>query len=387
MAGIHRSGRVRIFVLGLSHTQTTTEFTTCAFTMKAWNLCRMMYDLGHEVIHMGTEGSNPVCTEHVSITPYDMWHDLYGNPGNRYYNFSTDGKYAPYQKLYVDNLRKAVQERVTDKWSSIICVTWGDAQKWAVEGDSLKQHIVESGIGYKHTFAPNRVFESYAWMHFLYGVAQRYNGNGWYDVVIPNAFDPDMFRFQEKKDNYFLYLGRLNDDKGIYIARDIAGRVGAKLIIAGQGDPARFLANSPWVEYRPPVGVEERKELLANARALICPTQYVEPFGGVAVEAQMSGTPVICTDWGAFPETVCHGYTGFRCRTMEQFMWAANNIDTISPVTCRKWAVDNYSLRRVAKMYDDYFHSVMDLRHEAGWYHMGRSRTELDWLKKEYPTH
>ena len=376
---------MQIFVMGLTHTQTTVEFTTCAFTMKVWNLCRMLHDLGHEIIHLGTEGSNPVCTEHVSVTPYDMWKDLYGKPGSGFYKFDVDGKYAPYQQLYVDNARNAIKSRMRSPWESIICVTWGDAQRWAVETPDIPQHVVESGIGYKHTFAKHRVFESYAWMHMLYGVDQRHRGEGWYDVVIPNAFDPSMFTYKEKKDNYFLYLGRLNDDKGIYIARDLASRTGIPLKIVGQGNPDRFLSGSPFVTYHPPVGVEERRELLANAKALICPTIYVEPFGGVAVEAQISGTPVICTDWGGFSETVCHGYTGYRCRNMSQFLWAANNIDRISPAVCRKWAMDNFSLDRIGKMYDEYFHTVADLKYTEGWYYMGRTRTELDWLKKEFP--
>ncbi len=91
----------------------------------------------------------------------------------------------------------------------------------------------------------------------------------------------------------------------------------------------------------PPVGVEGRRKLMAEAAAFICPTQYVEPYGNVAIEAQASGTPVICTDWGGFTETVLHGYTGYRCRTMEQFEWAAGNIGRIDPAACRQWVVDN----------------------------------------------
>ena len=40
----------------------------------------------------------------------------------------------------------------------------------------------------------------------------------------------------------------------------------------------------------------------------------------------MSGTPVIATNWGVFPETVIHGLTGWRCRTLEEFEWAAQNV-------------------------------------------------------------
>ena len=74
---------MKIIVIGLPHTKTLDPcredaFTTCAYTMKVWNLCKMMHERGHEVIHMGTEGSKPICTEHVDVGPAKMWQELYG---------------------------------------------------------------------------------------------------------------------------------------------------------------------------------------------------------------------------------------------------------------------------------------------------------------------
>ncbi len=219
----------------------------------------------------------------------------------------------------------------------------------------------------------------------LYGQQQRFDGNAWYDAVIPNAFDPEMFDFRpHDKQDFFLFMGRLNADKGVRIAIDVARLAGRPIKIVGQGDPSRFLAENPHASYVPPVGVEGRRKLMAEAAAFVCPTQYVEPFGGVAVEAQLSGTPVICTDWGAFPETVLHGYTGYRCRTMEHFEWAARNIGRLDPAVCRQWALDNFSLDRIAQMYEEYFQSLLNLDRK-GWYEEHPNRDQLDWLRKRFP--
>jgi hypothetical protein len=142
---------MKIFVLGVPHTQTTTEFTTEAFTMKTWNLCRMMRQRGHEVIHLGTEGSNPQCSEHVSVIPKDLWASLYGLPGSQRYNLETGGQYKPYHELYASNVREAILTRVKRPWEAIVCCTWGGAQRAPTSG--LNQFVVESGIGYKHTWA------------------------------------------------------------------------------------------------------------------------------------------------------------------------------------------------------------------------------------------
>jgi glycosyltransferase involved in cell wall biosynthesis/2-polyprenyl-3-methyl-5-hydroxy-6-metoxy-1,4-benzoquinol methylase len=374
---------MKIFVLGLPHTQTNTDFTTCAFTMKAYHLCKMMHRRGHEVIHLGVEGSNPECSENIPIISKDRWVNLYGHPGTKFYNLDTQSLgHKEYHNDFAINMRNEIIKRTPNPHSAIICVTWGGAQQIATQ--DLPQFIVESGIGYPHTWAKYRVFESYAWMHMIYGKENKFGGQGWYDTVIPNAFDPNHFEYNENPEDYLLYFGRLNSDKGVGVACDVAKNTGHKIKIVGQGDPTPFLNIGEHVEYIPPVGIEDRKKLMANAKALLCPTWYIEPFGGVNIEAQMCGTPAISTDFGVFSETIIHGVTGYRCHTMEELEFAVKNINKLSRKACREWALNNYSLDRVALMYEEYFQRLLNLNSD-GWYQKNTNRTQLDYLKKAYP--
>lgn len=106
---------------------------------------------------------------------------------------------------------------------------------------------------------------------------------------------------------------------------------------------------------------------MSKAKALFLPTLYLEPFGYVVLEANLSGTPVITTDFGAFPETVKHGVSGFRCRTFKEFCEAAKNVENLKPSECRDWA-SNFTLDKIAPMYKRYFTQILDLATPKGWY-------------------
>ena len=68
---------------------------------------------------------------------------------------------------------------------------------------------------------------------------------------------------------------------------------------------------------------------------------------------------------------------------MDHFTWAAENIANIRPKDCRTWA-ENFTLDRVAPMYEEYFQMVLDVHTGNGWYEP-HNRTNLDWLKRQYP--
>jgi glycosyltransferase involved in cell wall biosynthesis len=108
---------------------------------------------------------------------------------------------------------------------------------------------------------------------------------------------------------------------------------------------------------------------MSRAKAVFLCTYYLEPFGGTSIEAMFCGTPVITTDWGAFPENVIHGKVGYRARTLGEAVWAAQNLDKLqSPAKIRKYAVDNFSLERVKYLYQSYFEQLYTLWDENGWY-------------------
>ena len=205
----------------------------------------------------------------------------------------------------------------------------------------------------------------------------------WYDAVIPNYFDPDDFEYSDKKDDYFLFLGRVYEGKGIHIAIQVTKEIGAKLLVAGQNS-LKACGYDEVPEHVTEIGYadrETRKKLMSKAKGAFVASLYNEPFGGVQVEMLMSGTPTITTDWGAFTENNIHGLTGYRCKTFDHFVWAAKNIHKIKPEDCRKWAM-NFTIDKVATMYEEYFNEVLDVHTNKGWYQVHEDRSDLNYMNK-----
>ena len=375
--------KLRFHLLGLAHLETHKNNSSCAYTQKIIKLANMIKKYGHTIYFYGVEGSDVTCDEFIQVSTQEVLHQAYGNydkSTNFFKHDPNDLAHQCFNKNAIDAIMEHKQER------DILLCPMGNYQKPIA--DAVKILTIEPGIGYSGVFTTNRVFESYAWMHYVYGLLNNDNGV-WYDAVIPNYFDPADFPYQPEKQDYLLYLGRIINRKGVQVASEVAKATGNQLYIIGQGsldNPVEgfSLSSEKHIKYHPAVGPKERAELLGNAKAVLMPTYYLEPFGGVNVEAQLCGTPVITTDWGAFPETVLHGVTGYRCRIFEEFCWAVNNITQINPADCREWAEKNYSMERVGKMYEEYFQRVYRL-FEKGWYQPNEERKELEWLKRYYP--
>jgi hypothetical protein len=318
----------------------------------------MMKARGHTVFLYAGDQNEAPCDELVTCISES---ERAAAVGNRHYVESSFDRTLPHWRTFNENVVRGIKERAEAK--DFVCVIGGVAHQ-AIAHALPSMMTVEFGIGYGGTFAKYRVFESYAWMHTVCasGCSSPHDLNGrWFDAVIPNYFEPELFPFQEKKGDYFLFIGRLIDRKGFQIAADACERIGARLILAGHGNPPSY------GEHVGVVGPERRGELMSRAKAVFVPTQYIEPFGGVAVEAMLCGTPVITTDWGAFTETVVQGHTGFRCRTMGEFCDAATKVGDLDAEFIRRRAIAKYSLDAVAPQYETYFNRLDKLWGD-GWY-------------------
>lgn len=341
---------MRFHVAALPGQPTIRENSSCAYTQKVRRFCQMMKEAGHEVfLYGGQEGNDAPSTVYVAAYP-----KMEPPPFDP----------AAWRTL---NLRVAAEVSERAEPGDFLCLIAGRCQESLAEALPELQ-AVEFGIGYGGVFAPFKVFESYAWMHAVYGAmadtkdAGALDGRA-YDAVIPNYFDLDDFPLDEDKQDYLLYCGRLVDRKGVGVAAEVARRLEMDLLLAGDGphvpDYGRHVGS---------VGPDERAALMGGARALLAPTQYLEPFGGVVVEAQLCGTPAITTDWGAFPETVQQGVTGWRCRTVGEFVWAVENTERLaSSAEIHERAAARYSLEAVQPLYERYFNQLQTLG-EEGFY-------------------
>jgi glycosyltransferase involved in cell wall biosynthesis len=201
-----------------------------------------------------------------------------------------------------------------------------------------------------------------------------------YDCVITNFFNPDDFTLGTEPREFLLFLGRVNAKKGVHVAWQIAQAAGLPLVIAGPGGTATradgqitiradgilpLSGPTAQLTYIGPVLPKLRAALLSKARAVLMPTQYIEPFGGVAVEAMLSGTPVVASDYGAFVETVTPD-VGIRYRTLQEAVDAVEAVQTLDPAAIRASAIARFSLDAVAPQFDRWFTQLDGLWGE-GW--------------------
>jgi glycosyltransferase involved in cell wall biosynthesis len=172
---------------------------------------------------------------------------------------------------------------------------------------------------------------------------------------------------------YLAFLGRIAPEKRPDRAIEIAKRSGVPLRIAAKvadQDRAYFeehirpLLNDPLIEFIEEIGESAKAKFLGQARALLFPIDWPEPFGLVMIEAMACGTPVIAYPEGAVPEIIDEGM-GFVVNSTDEAVEAVARLGELDRAAIRNRFEERFSARRMARDYVEIYRKLADgsLRH------------------------
>jgi glycosyltransferase involved in cell wall biosynthesis len=179
----------------------------------------------------------------------------------------------------------------------------------------------------------------------------------------------DLYHFHPEPQDYFAFVGRISPEKRVDRAIAIAIATGTRLRIAAKVDPAdqiyfeqhvRPLLGHPLVTFEGEIDDSGKNDFIGNARALLFPIDWPEPFGLVVVEALACGTPVIAYRHGSVPELLSHGNTGFIVASQEQAIDAARRIQRIDRRRCRRHFERHFSAGRMASDYVEVYRRLIE---------------------------
>ena len=132
--------------------------------------------------------------------------------------------------------------------------------------------------------------------------------------MVPNCIPRNINDSLLKKENYYCFVGRLSEEKGIMELLEVAKTLPYQLIVVGDGPLKQELLqkadgcnNISFTGFKQ---WEVLKNIIGKARFLIVPSTWYEVFGLVSLEAQALGTPVLAANIGGLPETIYPGYSG-----------------------------------------------------------------------------
>jgi glycosyltransferase involved in cell wall biosynthesis len=159
---------------------------------------------------------------------------------------------------------------------------------------------------------------------------------------------------------YLAFLGRVSPEKGLERAIEIACRAEVRLRIAAKIDAVdeRYFRSRiaprlahPLIEFVGELDEPQKPAFLGNARALLFPIDWPEPFGLAMIEAMSCGTPVIAWPKGAVPEIVEHGVTGLIVRSLDEAVAAARSVGELDRLQVRERFEERFSAARMARDY------------------------------------
>ena len=187
-------------------------------------------------------------------------------------------------------------------------------------------------------------------------------------TIIHNGLSLDRAPFGEGPGEAFCFVGRVDEEKGIIEAIDIAVRTGRPLRIAAKvGNLARdrtyyedvfrpaLRRAGSLVEYLGELGPTDRDRLFAESYATLMPGAWPEPFGLVSIESLACGTPVLARRVGALPEIIRDGVDGFFGDDAAAMAFYADRVGGLDRLAIRERVVERFSAARMTDRYEELY--------------------------------
>ena len=194
--------------------------------------------------------------------------------------------------------------------------------------------------------------------------------------TVPHGLPRDLLPFSPRPNgDYLAFLGRISPEKRPDRAIEIAARAGLPLRIAAKVDKvdraywdmviAPLVARHDNVEFIGEIGEAEKASFLGNARALLFPIDWPEPFGLVMIEAMACGTPVIAWNCGSVPEVVDDGVTGFIVGDEAAAVAAVRRAAMLDRAQVRAVFERRFTVERMAMDYLSIYRGLPGVRRDA----------------------
>lgn len=180
-----------------------------------------------------------------------------------------------------------------------------------------------------------------------------------YLSTVYNGTNLEDFKFNGNPKDYFLTMGAIGEHKNPKDAILAVKKTKYNLILAGGKKREPYfseeilpLIDGKKIKYVGEVGGKRRIDFFKNAKALLFPIKWQEPFGLAMIEAMACGTPVIAYPAGAVREVIEDKKTGFIVNNINEMARAMNKIDLIDRKKCRERVEQKFSLQKMVDNYE-----------------------------------
>ncbi len=310
------------------------------------SLVNGLVDRGHQVTLFATGNSETKAQELVSVREMPFRGDY--SEVQEYQNIA--GAFARHQDF--DLIHCAVEHK---------SVLFGKA----VSTPSL--HSIRYGEFFEHEIELLREYQDLCFVANSQSLTELLPFLNWQGFVY-NGLKIEDFPFKEKKEDYLLFLARVNEQKGADLAIETARKLNKRLFLVGnmvdrdrdflESKVKPYLDNDQIV-YLGEVSGPRKLELLQNAEAVLQPVRFFEACSNTLLEAMACGTPVVATDSGSNRELIEDGRTGFVVKDGEDLAEAVSRVKEIDPAHCRQRVSDNFSLEAMINGYERIYDKLL----------------------------